>query len=234
MVYTLYYWQGFPGRGEYVRLALEEAGADYRDESPESGSIPYLEDAGKLDTPSFAPPFLTDGDITVGQTAAILQHLGPKLGLVPDDQRLRLWVHQIQLTIADLVVEAHDTHHPLGPGAYYEDQKAEAKTRAAEFREARLPKFLGWFERILRVNSASDDWLAGDALTYADLSLYHTLEGLDHAFPEAMERLGGQYLRSRALQARVRERPAISAYRRSMRCQHFGNGIFRHYPELDG
>ncbi|WP_084396395.1 glutathione S-transferase [Henriciella aquimarina] len=227
MTYTLHYWQGVPGRGEYVRLAFEEAGVAYTDQSPDWG-------AGHDDTPSFAPPFLTDGEVTVGQTAAILHYLGPKLGLVPEDARLALWTHQIQLTVADLVVEAHDTHHPLGPGAYYEDQKAEAKTRAQAFRDSRLPKFLDWFEEILTQNPAGDTWLVGDALTYADLSLFHSLEGLDHAFPKAMKRLEGDYPKARALQARVRERPNIAAYLKSDRRQPFGEGIFRHYPELDG
>jgi glutathione S-transferase len=226
MIYTLHYWQGFPGRGEYVRLALEEAGADYKDQSPDW-------DAGHSDTPSFAPPFLTDGKVTVGQVAAILQYLGPKLGLVAEDERLAIWTHQIQLTIADLVAEAHDSHHPLGPGAYYEDQKQEATVRAKAFRTTRIPKFMDWFEEIAATNRAGDDWLVGRDLSYVDLSLFHTLEGLIHAFPKTMQALKPDYPEVYALAGRVRERPRIAAYLESERRQPFGNGIFRHYPELD-
>ena len=226
MTYTLHYWQGIPGRGEYIRLALEEAGADYRDQSPDWN-------AGDPAKPSFAPPFLTDGEVTVGQVAAILFYLGPKLGLVPDDETERLWIHQIQLTIADLVVEAHDSHHPLGPGAYYEDMKEEAKTRAHAFRTSRIPKFLDWFDEVIEKNDAAGGWLAGERLTYADLSLFHTVEGLRHAFPNTMNALEEDYPRVMKLAEEVRARPKIAAYLESERRQPFSNGIFRHYPELD-
>lgn len=226
MTYTLHYWQGFPGRGEYIRLALEEAGANYRDQSPDW-------DEGDPAKPSFAPPFLTDGDVTVGQVAAILFYLGPKLDLVPGDETGRLWVHQIQLTIADLVVEAHDTHHPLGPGAYYEEMKEEAKTRSEAFRAERLPKFLGWFETLIERNPENGGWLAGEGLSYADLSLFHTVEGLRHAFPKAMAAVQDDYPGVFALADRVAARPAIAAYLESDRRQPFSNGLFRHYPELD-
>src|SRR5690606_2122048 len=121
--YELYYWSGIQGRGEFIRLALEDAGADYVDVVREKGDGIMAGVTAATVTPSFAPPFLRDGDVIVGQTALILHYLGPKLGLVPRDPRLRLWVHQIQLTIADCVAEAHDTHHPLGGDLYYEEQK---------------------------------------------------------------------------------------------------------------
>ena len=146
MTYELYYWSGIQGRGEFVRLALEEAGADYRDVNREKGDGAAVDLMERAETPSFAPPFLKDGDILVGQTAAVLLYLGDKLDLAPKDERLKLWTHQIQLTIADLVDEAHDVHHPVGSGRYYEEQKTESKRRAEEFRQSRIPKFLDWFE----------------------------------------------------------------------------------------
>ena len=236
MTYELYYWTGIQGRGEFVRLALEDAGAAYHDIARERGdsAISKLSRAASTITPSFAPPYLRDGDLVVGQTSAILHYLGPKLGLVPKAEALRLWTHQIQLTIADAVVEAHDTHHPVGSGLYYEDQKQEALRRAKEFRAERLPKFLKWFETILTRNPSGDTQLVGDAVSYADLSLFQLLEGFDYAFPRRLKALAKDYPRTMAVREHVRSRPNIAAYLASERRLAFNeSGIFRHYPELD-
>ena len=235
-MYKLYYWTGIQGRGEFIRLALEEALASYRDVCREEGdgAMDDLLDDPQTITPSFAPPFLRDGDVLVGQTSAILMYLGPRLGLVAADERLRLWTHQIQLTIADAVVEAHDTHHPLGGGRYYHEQKAESLRRSAEFRADRMPKFLGWFETILERNPAGPAHLVDAVLSYADLSLFQLIEGLDYAFPKRMRALRGDYPRTMALCGRVKRRPNIAAYLKSDRRLAFNEyGIFRHYPELD-
>lgn len=238
--YELFYWPGIPGRGEYVRLALEEAGASWIDVARErEGGMEemtaLLEGEGTK-SPSFAPPFLRDGRVVVGQVAAILFYLGPRLGLAPKSESGALWTHQIELTISDLVAEAHDVHHPVGVGLYYEDQKKESLRRAEEFRTARIPKFLDWFEAVLDANGTTKakPHLVGKSLTYADLSLFHTVDGLKYAFPKACARL----LKSRplvsSLHAAVKKRPRIKAYLESERRQPFNeSGIFRHYPELD-
>ncbi|MCF8469325.1 MAG: glutathione S-transferase [Parvibaculum sp.] len=238
--YELFYWPGIPGRGEYVRLALEEAGAPYVDvaRTRETGMDEMLELLGTETTkrPPFAPPFLRDGRIVVGQVAAILFYLGPRLGLTPKSESGALWTHQIELTITDFVAEAHDVHHPVGVGLYYEDQKKEAARRAAEFRAARIPKFLDWFEAILAANGATKAKarLVGASLTYADLSLFHTIDGLKYAFPKTTGRLLAYRPLVSSLHASVAKRPAIAAYMKSARRQPFNeNGIFRHYPELD-
>lgn len=237
MAYELYYWTGIQGRGEFVRLALEDAGADYRDVAREEGDGAigrFLRDKADL-TPSFAPPFLKDGDVVVGQTAEILFYLGPLLQLVAEDETTRLWTHQIQLTIADMVVEAHDVHHPIGAGLYYEDQKPEAKRRAVEFRAERLPKFLTWFETVLARNPEGPGQLAGSATSYADLSLFQLVEGLTYAFPRRMAALRPDHRKVMALCESVRARPGIARYLQSERRLAFNtSGIFRHYPELDG
>ncbi|GHA22688.1 glutathione S-transferase [Devosia pacifica] len=234
MTYELYYWTGIPGRGEFVRLALEEVEADYVDIGREAGDKEVISMLDASTTPSFAPPFLRHGEVVVGQTAAILFYLGPLLGLVTEDERLRLWTHQIQLTIADMTAEAHDVHHPLGPGRYYEDQKDEALRRAEEFRASRVPKFLGWFERILTDNPAGRDFLVGKSLSYADLSLFHLVDGLNYAFPRLTKTLAPRYPTVMALHERVRQRPQIATYLASDRRTPFNvDGIFRHYPELD-
>lgn len=234
-MYELYYWTELQGRGEFVRLALEEAGAKYRDVARERGDGLIEALAERTNTPSFAPPILKDGDVIVGQTAAILFYLGPKLGLVPRANAARLWVHQIQLTIADCVAEAHDTHHPLDLGDYYENQKPAARRRAKAFREDRIPKFLDWFEAILGRNAAGPEWLVGRRLTYADLSLFQLVEGLGYAFPKAMAAQMTDHPLVAALCERVRTRPRLAAYLRSKRRLPFNEtGIFRHYPELDG
>ncbi len=240
MRYELYYWPGIQGRGEFVRLALEEAGADYVDVARRSGrgmGMPAMMDI--LDNPAvarppFAPPFLKAGDRVIGQSANILLFLGPRLGLAPQDEAGRLWVHQLQLTIADLVAEAHDTHHPVAVGLYYEEQKDEALRRAAGFTQERLPKFLGYFEAVLARNPEGDAWLAGDALSYADLSMFQVIAGLRYAFPRTMQRLEPDCPRLAALHDRVAARPNIRAYLASKRRQPFNNDdVFRHYKELD-
>ncbi|WP_445502045.1 glutathione S-transferase [Microvirga sp. G4-2] len=236
MSYELYYWPTIQGRGEFVRLTLEEAAADYIDAARESeGVAVMLRMMDHAEHPPFAPPFLKDGDTIIGQTAAILLYLGARHDLAPKDPAGGLWTHQIQLTIADFIAEAHDTHHPVAVSLYYEDQKAEALKRSAEFRKKRIPKFLDWFETILARNPSGDAHLVGSNLTYADLSLFQMVEGLSYAFPKTMRRALKDVPRVAALRNVVAQRPRIKAYLVSPRRIPFNEeGIFRHYPELDG
>jgi glutathione S-transferase len=240
MVYVLYYWPGIQGRGEYVRLALEDAGARYVDVAlvPESegGGVPAMQailDGDETKRPPFAPPFLKAGRLLIGQTANILLYLGDELGLAPADTAGRLWAHQLQLTLADFIAEIHDTHHPISAGLYYDDQKPEAKRRAREFVAHRLPKFLGYFERVLARSTGR--WMAGRRCGYVDLSMAQVIAGLRYAFP----RTTGEALRACPrlveLHDRVFDRPRIREYVASPRRIPFNDDdIFRHYPELDG
>jgi glutathione S-transferase len=241
MAYELHYWPTIQGRGEFVRLALEAAGAPYIDVArgpSESGQgtpemLSMLQD-NALVHPPFAPPFLKDGTVLVGQTAAILHYLAPALKLVARSEPLRVWTLQIQMTIADMVAEAHDTHHPVGNGLYYEDQKPEALRRAKEFCAARLPKFLRWFERILTSNTGGSRHLVGGKLSYADTSLFQLVEGLSYAFPKASARELAKTPLVMALHDRVAAVPKVAAYLRSPRRIAFNeDGIFRRYAELD-
>jgi glutathione S-transferase len=237
MRYELYYWPSIQGRGEFVRLALEEAGAPYVDVARTKRGMAAMERLleGDVARPPFAPPFLKAGDLLIAQTANILLYVGAHHALAPRDEAGRLWTHQLQLTIADLVVEAHDTHHPVGGNFTYDEQKKEARRRAADFRAERLPKFLGYFERVLARNRQGDGHLVGRQLTTADLSLFQAVAGLRYAFPRAMARLEPDRARVVALHDRVAARPRIAAYLRSKRRIKFNeSGIFRHYPELDG
>jgi glutathione S-transferase len=242
MRYVLYYWPGIQGRGEYVRLALEEAGAEYVDiafvPEKEGGGEPaiarYLE-GDDVARPPFAPPFLKAGRQIIGQTSNILLFLGARHGLAPRGAAGRLWTHQLQLTIADFVAEAHDTHHPVGASLYYEDQKKEAKRKAKDFRANRMPKFLGYFERVIERNSARGPWMVGAKLTYADLSMAQVIAGLRYAFPAATRNALRSRRRLRALHDAVFARPRIERYVKSDRRLAFNNDdIFRHYPELGG
>ncbi len=235
MSYELYYWPSIQGRGEFVRLALEEAGADYIDVARDDNSkMIRLLSGKKVETPPFAPPFLKSGDMLIGQTANILLYLGGRHGLAPQDEAGRLWANQLQLTIADWVAEIHDTHHPVASGMYYEDQKEEAARRTADFRDVRLPKFLGYFERVLERNPRGAAHLIGNSISYPDLSLFQVISGLLYAFPLTMERLAGEYLRVMQLHVRIGQRPRIAAYLASPRRIGFNDeGIFRHYDELD-
>jgi glutathione S-transferase len=240
MRYELYYWPSIQGRGEFVRLALEEAGADYVDVArlPRRGSAamtPFLEGRSVARAP-FAPPFLKAGKLVIGQTASILLWLAPRHGLVPKNEAARVWAHQLQLTLADWLVEAHDTHHPLGAAFYYEDQKPESLRRAAGFTASRLPKFLGYFERLLSQGTSGEKGggLLGKTLSYVDLSFFQMVAGLRYAFPRTMTKLEPGYPLSVALHDRVASRPRIAAYLASKRRIAFNqHGVFRRYPELD-
>jgi len=233
MAYDLWYWPGIPGRGEFVRLALEAGGIAYRDRALEDdgGVKRLMTDMGRdRDHPPFAPPYLVAGDLVIGQTANILLFLGEEHGLAPSDNAGRLWVHQVQLTIADAVVEAHDVHHPVASDLYYEDQQPEALRRAEDFRANRIPKYLGYFNRIL----TGKKWVAGDRWSYADLSLFHLIEGLEHAFPRRMATVIAECPELTRLREAVKAIEPLNHYLSSDRRQPFGNGIFRDYPELDG
>ena len=241
MAYELHYWPTIQGRGEFVRLALEAAGASYIDvaRGAEDASLGlpvmlhHLE-GRKQPHPPFAPPFLKDGEILLGQTAAILHYLAPTLKLVGRSEQARAWTQQIQLTIADMVTEAHDTHHPVGVGLHYEDQKPEALRRASEFCRERIPKFLQWFEAIVTRNPAGTRHLVGGKLSYADLSLFQLIEGLRYAFPNATQRTLARTPGIVQLHDRVAALPKVAAYLRSERRVPFSEqGIFRCYPELD-
>jgi glutathione S-transferase len=232
MRYELYYWPGIQGRGEYVRLALEEAGADYVDVAREGGMGAMSRIEAQAATPPFAPPFLKAGKLVIGQTANILLYLGSRHGLAPKSEAGRLWVHQLQLTIADLVGEIHDTHHPLGPSLYYEDQRAAAKRRSDEFWNERVPKYLGYFENLLE--SSGRTWVTGRRLTYVDLSLFQIVDGLRYAFPKRMKAFERRIAGLVELHDRVAARANIKAYLASARRIAFNeDGIFRYYKELD-
>jgi glutathione S-transferase len=242
--YELYYWPTIQGRGEFIRLALEDAGASYVDvarlSEAEGGGVPALmkllrggADAQGNALAPFAPPFLKSGALVIAQTANILGYLGPRLGLVPDDESSRLHAQQLQLTIADIASEAHDAHHPIGGSLYYEDQKPEAKKRAAIFVSERIPKYLGYFERVLQHNDKEN--LVGKASSYVDLSMFQLLSGLAYAFPRAMAAIAPKVPLLIELRDRVTARPRIARYLASERRVPFNqHGLFRHYPELDG
>jgi glutathione S-transferase len=239
MRYQLYYQPSIQGRGEFIRLALEECGADYVDVARDPnfgrpGVMKFLEDAS-LEHPPFAPPFLKAGKLLLSQTANILQFLAPRHNLVPKNEASRLWAHQLQLTIADWLYETGQTHHPIANALYYEDQIAEAKKRAAHFTSTRMPKFLGYFERIVKRDSRGGDFVFGKKVSYIDLSLFQMIEGLRYAFPRTMARLEPQHPRLVALHDRVLARPRIAAYLSSSprRLPFNQQGIFRHYPELE-
>jgi len=240
MNYQLYYWPTIQGRGEFVRLALEEAGTRYRDVARESGrgagvpALLALMNGRRLARPPFAPPFLKTGQLVIGQTANILLFLGARHRLAPREEGGRLWVHQLQLTVTDFVAEIHDTHHPISGNLYFREQRKEARRRSADFLKNRAPKFLGYLEDVMARNGRQARFLLGARLSYADLSVFQVIAGLGYAFPDASTKFARKYRRLFALHERVQERPRIAAYLASPRRIAFNNdGIFRHYPELD-
>lgn len=233
MSYRLYYWPAIQGRGEFVRLALEEAGAAYEDVGRERGAAAVAQ-AMDACRPPFAPPFLQADKHLIGQTANILDYLGRELALAPRSEAGRHWALQLQLTVADLVDEAHNVHHPVSAELYYEEQRDEARHAAAIFLDKRLPKFLAYFETVLHGNGGGAPFMIGRTLSYVDLSLFQVISGLRYAFPRAMERLEPDYPGLTGLFERVTSRKRIAAYLDSSRRIPFNeDGIFRHYPELD-
>jgi glutathione S-transferase len=233
MHYELYYWSGIQGRGEFVRLALEDAGASYTDVAREQGDdaiVRYLDGAHAGALP-FAPPFLKAGRLLIAQTANIHDYLGRKLSLVAEGESARLHANQLQLTIADLVAEVHESHHPIASGLYYEDQRVEALRRAGDLRTQRLPKFLDHFEQVLERGGGHN---ALHRHSYVDLTLFQLMSGLHYAFPRALQRMRAERPLLHALHDSVAKRPRIAAYLASSRRVPFNeNGIFRHYPALD-
>jgi glutathione S-transferase len=233
MRYELYYWPEIQGRGEFVRLALEEGGADYVDVARgRAGTSAMFKLMERRKRPPYAPPFLKAGKLVIAQTALILHYLAPRLGLVPRSEADRLWAHQLQLTIMDLVKEIHDTHHPISSQLYYEDQRKEAKRYTEAFWQHRVPKLLGYFEDIL--DESGGPYVFGRRLCYVDLSLFQIVAGLRYAFPKRMKRFGKNVPRLVSLHDRVAARPRIAAYLASERRIPFNEwGIFRRYKDLD-
>jgi len=241
MTYKLYYWPGIQGRGEFIRLALEEAGARYVDVAlvpkAKGGGMPAILkvlEARGVERPPFAVPILKAGRQVIAQTPNILLFLGDRLGLAPRDEAGKLWTNQLELTILDFYLEIFHTHHPLSDGYAYEEQKSAAKRRTKYFLSARLPRFLGYFERVLALNRARGPWMVGAHLSYADLSMAQVIAGLRYAFPLATRRALRSRPRLRALHDAVFSRPRIAQYAASGRRLPFNNeDLFRHYPELD-
>jgi glutathione S-transferase len=235
MRYQLYYWPEIQGRGEFVRLGLEDAGAAYDDVARSKSGMDKMMtmmNGGGEKRPPFAPPFLKAGKLVIAQTANILFYLGPRLKLAPRDEASRLWLHQLQLTVTDFVKEIHDTHHPLGGELYYEDAKPEAKRFTENFLKSRVPKYLGYFEAVLE--KSGGPFILGRRFSYIDLSLFQLIDGLRYAFPNAMKRIERKVPGVVAVHGKVAARPRIKAYLASKRRLAFNEwGIFRHYPELD-
>lgn len=240
MRYELFYWPSIQGRGEFIRLALEQAGAEYLDVARQDGrgmgidAMLHMMQGPSLDRPPFAPPFLRSGKLVIAQTANILHYLGPRLGLVPKAEASRLWAHQLQLTVEDLVIDIHDTHHPIAMSLYYEDQKPESRRRAKYFIEERAPELLDYFENVLQRNPGKRGYMVGRSLSYIDLSMFQLIAGLRYAFPKMMARFEKNIPGLVSLHEAVAQRPNIRAYLASERRLQFNqDGIFRYYAELD-
>ncbi len=233
MAYTLWYWPSIQGRGEFVRLALEAAELPYIDAARDAGEDGLLADLNaRTGRTPFAPPYLALDGFVIAQVANILMYLGERHDMAPSNMADRLWLNQTQLTIADLVSEVHNVHHPVAMMDYYDDQKSEAARAAKQFRDERLPKFLGHFEDAAQANPG--EWLIDHRWTYCDTSLFQVIDGLRYMFPKRMKTLEPDYPNLIRIRDQVADLPGIRAYLKSDRRIAFNtDGIFRHYPELD-
>ena len=229
--YQLWYWPGIPGRGEFVRLALEAAGIAYSDMARENGAEALIEALAKrTGFRPLAPPFLVDGALCISQTAHILAFLAERHGFGADDLETDLQLIQLQLDVSDIVDEVHNVHHPVSGSLYYEEQMDAAREAARHFCETRIPKYLDHFERALGIREGP--FVLGDRWSHVDTSLFQLLEGLAYSFPNRMSEL--DYPRLGACRRAVAELDGIARYLASGRRQAFNeDGIFRHYPELD-
>ncbi|WP_374943132.1 glutathione S-transferase [Sphingomonas sp.] len=233
MAYDLWYWPSIPGRGEFVRLPMEAAEIPYVDRAREGGAEALVADmAARTGRTPFAPPYIALDGLVISQVAVILMFLGERHDLAPSNMADRLWLNQVQLTIADMVAEVHNVHHPVSVGAYYQEQKPEALRAAEQFREGRMPKYLTWFEHDAACNPG--EWLIDHRWTYADCSLFQLVEGLRYMFPRRMATLEPRFPNLIAIHDQIAELPGVRAYLKSNRRIAFNeDGIFRHYPELD-
>jgi glutathione S-transferase len=234
MTYALWYWPNIPGRGEFVRLALEAAEVAYRDIAREQGAEALVRDLeARSGIRPFAPPYLVDGAFAIAQVAHILAWLADRHDFGAGELERDLELITLQLTISDMVAEVHAVHHPISTALYYADQKDAALQAAAHFRTERMLKFLDYFEDALGANQGP--FVLGRKWSHVDTSLFQLVEGLRYMFPQRMEAIGDDYPRLLACHEAVVALEGIAAYRASERCIPFNkDGIFRHYPELDG
>jgi glutathione S-transferase len=233
MTYQLWYWPSIPGRGEFVRLPLEAAGVPYRDMARELGADALIEDMKQRQGHKpFAPPYIVEGDLVIGQVAHILTVLSDRHGFGAGELSRDLQLIQLQLDISDIVQEVHSVHHPLAIGKYYHEQKEAALVRAQEFRSERMVKYLKHFEQALSLEDGP--FVLGARWSHVDTSLFQLCAGLAYAFPRRFAALQSRYRRVQGACEAVANLPGVAAYRASDRCISFNeDGIFRHYPELD-
>ncbi|MCV0384391.1 MAG: glutathione S-transferase [Erythrobacter sp.] len=237
--YDLWYWPSIQGRGEFVRVFMEAAGLSYRDRARETDAQALVEDmearAEGGDFAPYAPPYLVERetDFAIAQVAHIVSWLTGHHDLGSGDEQTDLHLIQLQLTITDIVAEAHDTHHPVAGSLYYDDQKDAAARAAKAFREERMPKYFDHFEQALEVREGGP-FVLGERWSHVDTSLFQLVEGLRYAFPQRMKALEGDYPALVACRDAVADIEGVAAYCDSDRRLAFNeDGIFRHYPELD-
>jgi glutathione S-transferase len=231
MSYQLWYWPSIPGRGEFVRLALEAAEIEYEDMAREQGAEALIADLqGRGGIRPFAPPYLVDGELCIGQTAHILAFLADRHDFGAGELEVDLQLIQLQLDITDIVAEVHNVHHPVAAALYYQDQMDAAYEAARHYRDQRLPKYLDHFEAALEENGGP--CVLGDRWTHVDTSLFQLMEGLDYMFPNRMREL--DYPRLELCRQAMMEIAGVEQYLASDRRLSFNeDGIFRFYPELD-
>nr|ACM44934.1 sigma-class glutathione S-transferase [Laternula elliptica] len=221
--WVLYYWPGFKGRAEFVRLVFEEAG------------IPYLEsNQGVADSiikgeiggyPVMMPPVVAKGDFRLGQTQMICQYLAGKYGLAPKGEEDKIHAEQVCASMYDYLTEGYGAFHGAKPGVKYADQKEEAQRYIDRVVQQRLPRYLKHFETVLAANTAGTGFLFGDSISHADLALFHIMNATEFQFPEVYK--SADYIPLlKAHRDRIASRPNIVAYTQSERCKPFSGDSF--------
>jgi len=153
----------FPGRGGAIRDALRIGGIPFEDAHVPPESFPAL----KPELPFGSLPVLDvetrGGTISAAQSNAILRFVGRRAGLYPADDVRALKVDEA----LDL---GEDLYHLLTPSMVEGNAERRMAMRKV-LAEETLPRWIGFLERLLVANGRTG-FVAGDALTVADLKLY--------------------------------------------------------------
>ena len=197
MAYRLFYWEK-RGRGEQIRLLLNELGQEYEDVYvPMNEEFMKLKRQGPGTLYFGSVPMLEDGDFKLAQGPVIMNYLGRKHGLMP----------------ADLQPAAKTEAMVVGA----EDMRMAYFRLLGDGREEKQAKFVGgaWNDRWLSAWSGlielngDTGYLVGSTLTQADLAVWDALDAIITWIDGATF---ASFARVQKFYESIKARPAIASY----------------------